>query len=156
MSTTGLILTQLAAAVWVGAIVFQSFIVAPLVFRRLRPDPAQAFLRAVFPRFFRLGIACGGLVMVGLTTAAVAANGAAMPTWLFAAAATMTAAAAWALALIPGINAARDAGAAGATRFRRLHGLSVGLTLLNLALGISVLVALTGAPPAGELSAGPS
>jgi uncharacterized membrane protein len=154
MNTLGLVLTQLAAAVWIGAIVFQSFIVAPLVFRRLEPDPAQTFLRAIFPRFFRLGVACGSLMLAGLAAAVMADSSAGVPSWLFAAAAAMTAAAAWGLALIPGINAARDAGSAGAARFRRLHGLSVVLTLLNLALGISVLVALTGGPPNVELSAG--
>ena len=150
MISAGLVVTQLAAAVWVGAIVFQSFIVAPLVFRRLEAAQAQTFLRAVFPRFFRLGLVCGVLMLAGLA----AAGDGIRPTWLLAAAAVMTATAAWSLVLIPSINAARDAGAAGATRFRRLHGLSVGLTLLNLALGVAVLVALTGGHPATGMRAG--
>ena len=43
------------------------------------------------------------------------------------------------LKMVPLINAARDAGEAGASRFHKLHRLSVGLTVIVLLLGIIAL-----------------
>lgn len=131
-----LAVANVAAAVWVGAIVFQAFFVAPAVFREVDEAGAGRFLRAIFPRFFKLGLACG-VVMIASLGAAGAGAGPAL-----AAAVVMTAAAGLSLFLVPRINAARDAGPPAADRFRRLHGASVALTLLVLGLGLVVLVIL--------------
>ena len=64
---TSTLLSSIAAvaiAVWIGSIVFQSFVVAPTIFKRLPPESAGVVLRALFPRFFRLGLLCG-LVALG-------------------------------------------------------------------------------------------
>jgi len=143
VSTLALSAVTLAAALWVGAIVFQSFFVAPAVFRELDEEGARRFLRAVFARFFRLGLVCAAVMIAGaavaLTTGAVPGAG-----WLLAGAIGIAVADAVCLRLVPSINAARDAGPPAAARFRRLHGLSVALTLVMLALGIWMLVALAG------------
>ncbi len=143
MSTLALTAVTLAAALWVGAIVFQSFFVAPVVFRELDEEGARRFLRAVFARFFRLGLACGAVMIAGSATA-WATDALPRAAWLLAAAIGITVADAVCLRLVPAINAARDAGPSAAQRFRRLHGLSVALTLVMLVLGIAMLVMLAG------------
>ena len=125
---------------WIGAIIFQSAVVAPLVFRTLNADAAGRFLRALFPRFFRFGLLCGS-AFLGAVLLMVAGSGWDEPAvLLLAAAVTMIACQFAALALVPAINAARDAGSAGTQRFRRLHGLSVLLILVILVTAVGILV----------------
>lgn len=128
----------LANAVWVGAIVFQSAIVAPSVFSSLEAPDASKFLRRLFPSFFRLGIACGGIMTAGFVFLAFWSDPEHV-VWPFALSGVMTVFAVVSLVMVPGINAARDAGEAGAVRFERLHRLSVLLTVLILLAGIFVL-----------------
>jgi len=112
----------LLAALAFGAGTFVSFVLAPMVFRVLEPAQASGFLRAMFPRYYAFLLACGlGLAGTGLVR-----------TELLPAAAGLAGLAAGSLALVPRINAARDAGADGAARFRRLHGLSVAINLAML------------------------
>lgn len=139
MESVALPLVNVAAAIWVGAIVFQSFFVAPVLFRHVEGPVASRFLRALFPKFYWLGLGCGAVMLVGILALAPAGR-------LLAAAGLMVAAEALSLWLVPRINAARDTGAAGAALFRRLHALSVGLTLLVLALGLWVLATLARGP----------
>lgn len=127
----------LALGSWLGSIVFQSAIVAPAVFGSLDADGAGKVLRTLFPRFFRLGIACGVVALIGIALAAGTPN----RTLLLALVGAMLLANVVALAIVPAINAARDAGESGARRFRQLHGLSVGLTL-GVMLSIIAVVAL--------------
>jgi uncharacterized membrane protein len=129
-----------AAAVWVGAIVFQSAIVAPAVFGDLDETQARSFLRTLFPRFFRLGIVCGAVMLTSVGLFGMLGGWSATAATLAAGAMLMTLLAVASLALVPHINGARDAGSAGATRFRRLHGASVMLTLAVLLVGIALLV----------------
>lgn len=128
-----------AVGIQVGAIVFQSGLVAPVVFAELDESAASRFLRSLFPRFFRLGIACGALVLLALVGAGLAAGFEAPLPVLIAIAATMTALDAAALALVPAINDARDLGPPGAARFRFLHRLSVLATVIVLLLGIAFI-----------------
>lgn len=136
---------NIAAAIWVGSIVFQSFFVAPTLFRHVDDQSASRFLRAIFPRFYKLGTACG-VSMLGAAIIATVAGTAPRPGMLLAAIVIMTAAQLLSLRLVPSINAARDAGESGRRRFRRLHAVSVGLTLLTLALGVAVLTVLVWTP----------
>jgi len=53
----------LALAVWVGEIVFFSFVVAPAVFRTLDPSRAGAVVGAIFPRYYALGTAAGAVAL---------------------------------------------------------------------------------------------
>ena len=132
-------LTAVLAGTWVGAIIFHSAIVAPGVFRVLDEPSARRFLRDLFPRFFRFGIACGALLIVA--TAGAAALGSTLAPKLLAAAVAMTVLEVVSLRMVPAINAAKDSGEAGQARFARLHGLNVMLTLLILLIGIVVLFA---------------
>jgi uncharacterized membrane protein len=61
----------LTLAVWIGSIVFLSLIVAPTVFRQLSSGDAAKFMRALFPRYYLLGIVCAatGIVFVALLIA---------------------------------------------------------------------------------------
>jgi len=125
------IITALAAALALGAVVFLSFVLAPMVFRVLEPESASRFLRALFPRYYRFLLACFVVLsgLVGFTRPG-----------LILVAVALAMLAAGSLALVPRINAARDAGEAGASRFRRLHGLSVAINLAML-VGSGWLVA---------------
>ena len=53
--------------VWVGSIVFFSFVVAPTVFRVLSREDAARLQRALFPLYYLVGIVCAavGIVCVG-------------------------------------------------------------------------------------------
>ena len=137
-------LITIAVGTWVGAIIFQSAVVAPAAFANLDSDAARRFLRALFPRFYRLGLVCGGLTLLGIAMAAAAMGWSGRLTTLAAAASGMLALEIVSLRLVPLINAARDAGAAGAARFERLHRFSVALTVIILIVGV-VLLSMIGA-----------
>lgn len=132
----------LAAGVWTGAIVFQSAIVAPAVFNNLDEVQARHFLRTLFPRFFRLGLGCGVVMATALAITSVSGRGSDLLTTLAVITAVMLIFQAISLSLVPLINAAKDAGESGATRFKRLHRLSVALTVLVLLLGIVSVAAV--------------
>ncbi len=129
----------LAAGVWVGTIVFQSAVVAPAIFAAVDETQARSLLRTLFPRFFRLGLACGVIMATALAIVALTAPASGTLTSLAVLTAMMLVFGAISLSLVPLINSARDAGPAGAARFRTLHRLSVILTLLVLILGIAAI-----------------
>ena len=54
----------LGLAVWVGAIVFFSFGVAPALFQTLGPLAAGAAVGVVFPRYYGFGMASGALALL--------------------------------------------------------------------------------------------
>ena len=132
-------LMTIATASWVGAIIFQSAVVAPTVFVDLDTDSARRFLRTLFPRFYRLGIACGTLLGVGVILLVVSEGWSGKLLTIAIAAATMLLLDIVSLRLVPRLNAARDAGQAGTDRFSRLHRQTVLLTVVILALGLLVL-----------------
>lgn len=131
-----------AAGAWIGAILFQSAIVAPSVFGVLDEPAARGFLRALFPRFFRFGTVCGGLCLLAASASGFVAGWHTTTVAVAALSASMAVISVVALAMIPAINAARDAGEAGHARFAALHRLSVALTILMLLIGLAI-VALT-------------
>ena len=114
MDSLALPLINVAAAIWVGAIVFQSFFVAPVLFRQVSGADASRVLRALFPRFYWLGLACGGAMLAGILAAGLAGRADGPAHWLLPATFAMLIAEGFSLWLVPRINAARDAGAAGA------------------------------------------
>ncbi len=132
----------LAIGTWFGSIVFQSALVAPVVFRVLDADGARRMLRTLFPRFFILGLACGFIALISLVFPASLDTSRNV---LMGIIAVMLAANLLALALVPTINSASDDG--DTTRFRRLHGASVALTLGVLAGCIAVVSILVGTLP---------
>lgn len=138
-------LVTISTAVWVGAIVFQAAVVAPSVFATLEESQAHMLLRTLFPRFFRLGLACGSVMLASVLVLIAVEGGNSALAGLAGVVLIMLLLAGMALRMVPSINAARDAGAAGRTRFDRLHQLSVLLTVSMLALGVAVLIGLSDA-----------
>jgi uncharacterized membrane protein len=140
-----------AWAVWVGAIIFFSFVVAPTAFRALEVEHAGKFMRVIFPRYYLTGILCG---LLGLCS-----GGTLIATrfWPWQAGSTvlvlllgMVVIAAWARQrLVPRLNSLRDeahearlsddqeAREEVLARWQRLHRLSVRLNLLALLLGLA-------------------
>lgn len=131
-------LALLCAGAWLGAIVFQSALVAPAVFGELDAAAARRVLRRLFPRFFSLGIVLIGVALAAVAVAPIAPG---VRSTSAATLAMMLLAIGLSLALVPAINAASDAG--NASRFRILHGASVLLTLATLVGAIGVVVILT-------------
>lgn len=119
-----------AGAVGTGIILCLSFVVAPLVFKTLDGPSASRFLRALFPRYYRV---LAALSLAAVLLVVFSGHRGLWPALVWLAAAVLS------IGLVPVINAARDAGASGATRFKALHGLSVGLNFVML--GASVLLA---------------
>lgn len=144
MDVLGVSLFLVAAGTWVGTIIFHSAIVAPTVFTSFAESDARLFLRKLFPRFFKLGLLCGVLMLVGLTLVGLDSTSVQLVAALTTAMLVLEASS---LAMVPGINAARDAGPSGEARFRRLHRINVLLTVVVLLLGIGVLVATAFARP---------
>ena len=116
-------LTILLAGASLGIIVFQSAVLAPLVFSQLKDGSSGPFLRALFPRFFLI------LAALGLAVALSGYFGDFARGAVLGCVALVLALIAY--ALIPGTNRARDQGRKKA--FKLLHLASV---LLTLGIGI--------------------
>lgn len=142
MDKLPLAVTAVALGLTGGAIVYQAFFVAASVFRVLPDTAARAFLRDLFPRFFRFNALWSATALLGLIADAVLSGYSTITAWCIAGAAGMTFAMVSASLLVPAINAARDAGDAGSARFRSLHRLSVLLTLFALTCAIAILLAI--------------
>jgi len=118
-----------------GSMLFFALVVAPTVFRALPAEQAGPFLRALFPRFYLWGLVAA--VLCTLLAPFAATDG-----MVIVACATVTLLFVFARQqLMPAINRARqrqlDGDAAAGLRFRRLHGLSVLVNLLQLLLLIA-------------------
>lgn len=144
VTTFALVIATLALSVWSGAIVLQSTVVAPRVFRALDEASARVFLRALFPPFFRVGLICGLIATVALLPISVTAGWPGSLLAMISGAGLVAVLAGVSLSLVPAINAARDAGHAGARRFSRLHGISVLLTVTGLLAGLTMLGVVAG------------
>ncbi len=133
-----------ALTAWVGAILFFSFAVAPVVFRVFGEQIGGKFGRALFPRYYLWGAIAGAIAlpafvagplcfhefrgpMVGVQALVILAG---ILIMLYGA-----------NSLTPAINAARDAGASGQPRFEQLHRRAVQLNALVLVMGLCLLVA---------------
>lgn len=149
METVAVAVLNISAGVWIGAIVFQSAVVAPAVFVDLDEGTARSFLRTLFPRFFRLGLVCGALMLAALLGFGTSAGWSTTVILLALLATAMIILEAISLAMVPSINAARDAGQAGHARFVRLHRISVLLTVAILLLGITILAVIASRAAAG-------
>ena len=53
-----------ALIVWVGEVVFFSFVVAPAMFRTFPTADAGRVVGAVFPAYYRLGYGCGAVLLL--------------------------------------------------------------------------------------------
>ena len=59
-------LTLAAVAVWLGAMGFFAFIVAPAAFATLDREAAGRFVSVIFPRYYAVGLALGLVALFGL------------------------------------------------------------------------------------------
>jgi len=113
-------------AVWLGAIVLFSFVVAPTVHGVLEKQAAARLLRNMFPRYYALGIVCGLVA----TAAGLAGGGDLRLTAPLVIATVLTVYARQ--VLTPALDVARTA--ADDDAFRRLHVTSVRMNLIVLAM----------------------
>ena len=118
-------------SIWVGSIIFFSAIIAPTVFKVLDEKSAGLFLRAFFPKYYIFGLIIGGLSLVLIFLLNIPVN-----TMLLALLIVMIALTVTSKLMIPVINAARDMGEAGVSRFKKLHTMSVMLNVLTLVVGL--------------------
>ena len=129
-----------ALAALLGALLYGGAALAPLAVKVLDEPAAARLLRAYWPRYYKTGIAIGGLLtLIVFAAMPVSALPGMYALLLGALAALMTTSFFIALQLIPAINAARDAG--DMARFDRLHRIDVALTGGGLLVG-AVLLAL--------------
>jgi hypothetical protein len=124
-------------AILFGGMVLYSFGFAPFLFRQLAPDQAGPLIRAAFPWYYLLvilGALAAGLALIPVDGLSVALMG-----WVAALGVLSR------QGLMPAINAARDrqlAGEDAGGRFALLHGASVAINLVQLALAGWVLLRL--------------
>ncbi|BDW85815.1 DUF4149 domain-containing protein [Roseicyclus marinus] len=114
----------LLAATLLGGMVFFSFGFAPVLFAQLPMDKVRPLLRGTFPYYYLAVIALSGLaalVTIPVSVLAAALLGAICLGTIYAR-----------QDLMGRINAATDRGDSGA--FKRLHGLSVVIQLLQIGL----------------------
>ena len=121
-------LTLFLISIWVGSIIFFSAIIAPTVFKALDEKNAGIFLRAFFPKYYIFGIILGIIALIlGIK---------AMSLILVSMVVAMILLSIISRLMIPVINAARDMGVEGESRFKKLHTLSVFLNILTLIIGL--------------------
>ena len=121
-------LTLFLISMWVGSIIFFSAIIAPTVFKALDEKNAGIFLRAFFPKYYIFGIILGFIALIlGIK---------AMSLILVSMVVAMILLSIISRLMIPVINAARDMGVEGESRFKKLHTLSVFLNILTLIIGL--------------------
>jgi hypothetical protein len=141
----------LALIVWIGAIVFFSFVVAPRVFATLPSATAGQVVSAIFPTYYALGAGAGLAGIVAALALRRQAGGGRRWSGVAALLALMLAATAYAGGVVhPRARDLRDAARAPAApaetqaEFRRLHRLAVALNGGVLVLGLAT-VAITAA-----------
>ena len=128
-------------AAYLGALVFGTGAVAPLMVRTLGEAGAAPLLRAYWPRFHGFAVGAGTLIMLCIAVGSVFSAVPVMYSLLVVMlCALMTACFLLGWRLIPAINAARDSGAE--AEFSRLHRLDVMLVGLGMLLALLVIVAL--------------
>jgi uncharacterized membrane protein len=140
-------LTLAAVAVWLGAMSFFAFVIAPAAFSVLDREAAGRFVSAIFPRYYAIGLALGLVGLFGLGVRWLGGGWRGLD-WVTAGlvllmlALTLYAGA----VLLPAAHAAREtaratgADPAAAAGFARLHRLSSILNVIVMVSGILVVV----------------
>ena len=140
------ILPGVTVSLWLGAMAFFAFVVAPAAFATLDRDAAGRFVSAVFPRYYAVSAGLG-VAVLGACVARGVAMGWRGRDWLpltLATAMLLLTLYAW-IVVLPAAHAAREAareaGAVEAARFSRLHRVSGLLNGLVMLAGALLLVA---------------
>jgi hypothetical protein len=145
------LLPAAAVLVWLAMMAFFAAVVAPAAFATLDREAAGRFVSAIFPRYYGVGAALGGLALAAFVARTLSGRGRPgdwLPLLLLLVmlAATLYA---W-LVVLPAGHAAREALRTAApaaasspamafARFHRLSGILNGVTMLT---GVLVLIAL--------------
>ncbi len=127
-----------SVALWIGAAVYLSAGVLPLLFMNLEPAEAGRIAALVFPLYFRAGLALG--LVATLAAAVVARGGGRRWAGVMALLAAMTLAQGWSAVVVHPEMAAIRGVEAELARFQQLHALSVRLNSIVLFGGGLLLV----------------
>jgi hypothetical protein len=122
-----MIFIELLSGVISGMILFQTAIVAPVVFTTLDAENASKFLRKIFPRFFMV------IFILGISALIVSSAILSIQGIIIAAITAISMFISY--LVVPATNKARDEERSKA--FRRLHTLTVVLTLFTLLANLS-------------------
>ena len=121
-------LTLFLISIRVGSIIFFSAIIAKTLFKALDEKNAGIFLRAFFPKYYIFGIILGFIALIlGIKAMSLILASMVIAMILLSIISRL---------MIPVINAARDMGVEGESRFKKLHTLSVFLNILTLIMGL--------------------
>lgn len=138
----------LALAVWLGETIFLSFVVAPTVFSSF-PQDAGRIMSALFPWYYRIGYACGALLLVSSFTLWRSGTGGARGLFPVSVAALMLAAVLYAgIVIQPRARELRleihgaNPSASAKMEFDRLHRRSVQLNSVVLVGGLAMAAAI--------------
>ena len=141
-------LPGVVVALWLGAMGFLAFAVAPAAFTTLERDAAGRLVSAIFPRYYLAGTALGAIALAACAVRA-ARSGARMGDWAVIGLVVLMVAVtlyAW-TAVLPAAHAAREAmhrpgaGAEAAAQFARLHRISGVLNGIAMLAGAAALAA---------------
>ena len=122
-----MIFIEILSGVISGMILFQTAIVAPVVFTTLDAENASKFLRKIFPRFFMV------IFILGISALIVSSVILSIQGIIIAAITAISMFISY--LVVPATNKARDEERS--TAFRRLHTLTVVLTLFTLLANLS-------------------
>lgn len=158
MTRLGHLLVILALGVWIGAMTFFSFVVAPVAFGTLGREEAGRLVTAIFPIYYTVGGVAGGLALL-VTLGLARAVGRARLLLLGTAALLVLAVALTVYAggvLLPQVHQAKaeiqaaPTAAQASLQFSRLHTLAVALNVTVLLAVLTALVLSVLALPAGR------
>jgi hypothetical protein len=137
---------EITVALWLGAMGFFAFAVAPAAFAVLDREAAARLVSVVFPRYYAVGVALGVVAVVALLVdGAPADRGGGWTALLLVLVMLALTAYAWG-GLLPAAHAAREAmhaagaGSEAALRFARLHRLASALNGVVMLAGVAFLV----------------
>ena len=138
-------LASVAVSLWLGAMAFFAFVVAPAAFATLEREAAGRLVTAIFVRYYLAGTVLGVLALAGCVGSGMLRGWRGLD-WLPLVLVVLMLALtlyAWAVVL-PAAHAVREAGAgaspAEAGRFARLHRLSSVLNGTVMIAGVALLV----------------
>ena len=140
-------ITVVAIALWLGAMGFFAFVVAPAAFTTLEREAAGKFVGAVLPRYYTMGLALGLVALAGLGARWFGAGWRGLDWLPMGLVLLMLALTLYAGAVVlPAAHAAREAmrqaglDPAAAAGFARLHRLSGILNAVVMVSGVLLLV----------------
>jgi hypothetical protein len=139
----------LALAAMAGGVAFFTFIVAPIIFQVLGPEPGARFVRALFPRYYLWNAILGSIALPAFVAGPLCFpeyRGIRVGIQAVILLGCILSMLYGGNSLVPQINRARDGGPASHDRFVRLHSRSVLLNTAVMLAGIGLLVAFACRP----------